>query len=347
MGARTRRQDPTTSLILDSSVIASGFTQNGLQSDNAAANGFSPSLTSTNNFINYCAALQNVPLTNGSQLSTESCNPAPMGILPSMQNMPSVKFTSPAFNDTLKENTSFDISLNITNFGFGKITNPATNFLSAPQQLNPSGQIIGHVFVVIETIPSDDQTPTDPLFFNFFKTIDAIGPVGGVVTGTVDSGLPIGFYRLSSIVSAANHQPALMPVIEHGAIDDAIFFSVTSEGGGPPPLPTLSTRSASSSSTSVTSSSTSSTNPSSTGTGTNAAAQRYVRSFPRALLLTSQFLQCYTEEVEYSSRESCWSNHRSSVRACPRRGRLTSLEKTQDSECVHKPPNRHDRPDTF
>lgn len=44
--------------------------------------------------------------------------------------------------------------------------------------------------------------------------------VNGLLTANVSLGLPAGAYRLSSINTAANHQPALAAVAQHGAIDD-------------------------------------------------------------------------------------------------------------------------------
>ncbi|KAJ7665767.1 hypothetical protein B0H17DRAFT_1210774 [Mycena rosella] len=44
----------------------------------------SASSTSTNNYINFCAlTLPQTPLTNGLQITTGSCNPAPIGLIPS------------------------------------------------------------------------------------------------------------------------------------------------------------------------------------------------------------------------------------------------------------------------
>jgi len=47
---------------------------------------------------------------------------------------------------------------------------------------------------------------------------------------TVPKGLDVGFYKLSSINTASNHQPLLVPIAQHGSLDDAIYFSVTSDG---------------------------------------------------------------------------------------------------------------------
>lgn len=48
----------------------------------------------------------------------------------------------------------------------------------------------------------------------------------GVVTADVTGGLAKGFYRMGSINSAANHQPVLVAVAQHGALDDMVYFTV-------------------------------------------------------------------------------------------------------------------------
>ena len=91
--------------------------------------------------------------------------------------------------------------------------------------VNSAGDIVGHTHVVIEQLTSLDQTtPTDPNTFAFFKGIDG-AQVNGVVSADVTAGLPAGFYRLASINTAANHQPVLGPVAQHGSFDDMIYVS--------------------------------------------------------------------------------------------------------------------------
>lgn len=146
-----------------------------------------------------------------------------MGAIPSTENMPSSKFTSPKNGDTLKENTAFTVSMAIKNLATGQFVNANTNYFSAPQQLDGSGAILGHSHVVIEQLDSLDQiTPTDPKVFAFFKGLNAAAS-GGVLSADVTAGLPAGVYKLSSINSAANHQPVLVPIAQHGSLDDAVY----------------------------------------------------------------------------------------------------------------------------
>ncbi|EGN94102.1 hypothetical protein SERLA73DRAFT_24210, partial [Serpula lacrymans var. lacrymans S7.3] len=207
-------------LALDPSVIAKGFEDNG--QDEPAA-GQVASLTSSNNFINFCATSPNTPLTNGQQITGGSCNPAPMGLIPSSANMPSAKFTNPKNMDNIPANQAFTVSLAIQGMQTGFFVNADEDYFSAPQQLNSQGQIQGHSHIVIEQLDSITQTtPTDPSKFAFFKGLNDAA-VNGVLTADVTSGLPDGSYKISTINSAANHQPVLVAVAQHGSLDDAVY----------------------------------------------------------------------------------------------------------------------------
>ncbi|THU90742.1 hypothetical protein K435DRAFT_596378, partial [Dendrothele bispora CBS 962.96] len=219
--------DPQTSLTLDPKVIASGFANDG---QDQPTEGQVASLTSTNNFINFCLTVPNLPITNGQQIKTGSCNPAPIGVIPSVDNMPSSKFTNPANGGTVAANQEFTISMAIQRMETGNFVNANENYFAAPQQLNGQGQIIGHTHVVVEQLQDVGQTtPTDPQVFAFFKGVNGAA-VNGVVTADVTSGLPAGSYRLCSINAAANHQPVIVPVAQHGSLDDCVYFTATDGG---------------------------------------------------------------------------------------------------------------------
>jgi len=217
------------SLTLDPSVIAKGFAQDGQETPAA---GQVASKTSTNNFINFCATTK-LPITDGKQIAGGSCNPAPMGIIPSSDNMPSSKFTFPKNFDTIQANKPFTISMAIRNMEAGFFVNAQANYFSAPQFTNGRGQIQGHSHVVVEKLDSLTQTqPTDPKKFAFFKGLNAPAQ-NGILTADVAAGLPAGSYKLSSINSAANHQPVLVPIAQHGSLDDAVYFTVSDSGAAP------------------------------------------------------------------------------------------------------------------
>jgi len=243
--AGTGGGDPQSSLTLDNNVIATGFENNG---QNVPTAGQVASLTSSNNYINFCLTVPNLPITNGKQITSGSCNPAPMGMLPSTDNMPSAKFVFPTNGDnSLMEHTPFTVKLAIQNLQTGSFVNPEENYLAAPQQLNAQGQIIGHSHIVIESLSAFDQTtPTNPKTFAFFQGVNAPA-TDGILSATVTSGLPAGSYRIASMVAAANHQPVIVPVAQRGSPDDAVYFTVNSNGtaaGGasPSPVPSAATR---------------------------------------------------------------------------------------------------------
>ena len=97
-------------------------------------------------------------------------------------------------------------------------------------RVNAEGDIIGHSHVVIETLSALDQTtPTVPMNFAFFKGINGAA-VNGVVTADVTAGLPAGVYRMASINAAANHQPVLVAIAQHGSLDDMVYFTVSDNG---------------------------------------------------------------------------------------------------------------------
>ncbi|CDO70426.1 hypothetical protein BN946_scf184999.g67 [Trametes cinnabarina] len=220
--------DPQSSLTLLQSVIATGFENDGQDQPTA---GQVPSLTSSNNFINFCATVPNLPITNGQQIKTGSCNPAPMGIIAATTNMPSSKFVNPKNGATIPANTNFTIQMAIQHLETGHFTNANQNYFAAPQVVNAQGDIQGHSHVVIDPLTSLDQTtPTNPLSFVFFKGLNDVAQ-NGILSVTVDGGLPAGVYRMSSINSAANHQPALVAVAQHGALDDMVYFTVSDNAG--------------------------------------------------------------------------------------------------------------------
>jgi hypothetical protein len=210
---------------LDPRVISTNFEQNG--SANGTA-GQEPSLTSSNNFINFCLTVGiNVPLTNGQQFGGGSCNPAPMGVLAPSTNMPSSKFLKPKNLDGIKAHTTFEIKMAVSHLETGHFTNPDTNYYAAPQRLNAGNDIMGHSHFVIEEIGSASATDLlDPSKFVFFTAANAAADRDGNVSANVTNGLPAGTYKLSSINTSANHAPVLVSVAQHGALNDQVYVRV-------------------------------------------------------------------------------------------------------------------------
>ncbi len=149
-----------------------------------------------------------------------------MGDIPSTKNMPSSKFTSPENFGAVKANTNFTIKMKINNLETGNFVNAESNYYAAPQQLNKQGNIIGHSHFVVQQLDSFTSTKVlDPNVFAFFKGVNTPADAGGIVSVAVDQGLPEGLYRLASINTDANHTPAVVPIAQHGSLDDTIYVS--------------------------------------------------------------------------------------------------------------------------
>ncbi|KLO11294.1 hypothetical protein SCHPADRAFT_916100 [Schizopora paradoxa] len=215
------------SLTLDPNVIATGFEQDGQETPTA---GQIASATSNNNFINFCLTVPNLPITNGQQITTGSCNPAPMGVIAAQTNMPASKFTFPANGQTIAANQTFTISMALNHLEAGNFVNAEANYFAAPQTVNSAGDIVGHTHFVVEQLQALDQTtPLNNVQFTFFKGVNTPA-ANGVVSVDVTGGLGPGFYRLASINTAANHQPVLVAVAQHGSTDDMVYFTVSENG---------------------------------------------------------------------------------------------------------------------
>lgn len=241
---------------VDPRVLAQGLAQNGQDPPVAGTFSFQPlslpshnfvgqvaSLTSTNNFINFCLTVPNLPITNGQQIQSGSCNPVPIGAIPSIDNMPSAKFVFPKNMQSIPANQKFTLQLSIKNLVTGNFVNAQKNYFAAPQQLQ-GGTIKGHSHAVIEKLTSIDQTtPTNPKDFVFFKvclqsyeilpfieyTFQGLNEAaqGGILTADVTNGVPPGAYRVCSINTSSNHQPAIVPVAQHGSLDDCSYVCVS------------------------------------------------------------------------------------------------------------------------
>ncbi|KAI0252664.1 hypothetical protein BJV78DRAFT_1200250 [Lactifluus subvellereus] len=232
--AAANSSDPQSSLTLDPAVIAVGFESDGQAVPVA---GQIASLTSSNNFINFCLTVPNLPITNGQQVTTGSCNPAPMGIIAATTNMPSSKFVSPVNGQDIgPAGTPFTISMAINHLETGNFVNAKSNYYAAPQQINGGGDIIGHTHFTVTNVGSfTSTTPQDPNVFAFFKGVNGAA-VNGVVSENVAAGLPAGIYRLCSMNTDANHAPCLVAVAQHGSLDDCVYFSVGGQGAAGNPF---------------------------------------------------------------------------------------------------------------
>lgn len=104
--------------------------------------------------------------------------------------------------------------------------------MAAPAQVNDKGHLVGHSHIVIQRLPSLNSTDVpDPRQFVFFQGLNSLDE-NSILSANVTGGLPAGYYRMGSITTATNHQPALVAVAQHGMIDDIVYFTVQSSNTG-------------------------------------------------------------------------------------------------------------------
>ncbi|PSS18476.1 hypothetical protein M430DRAFT_42150 [Amorphotheca resinae ATCC 22711] len=223
------RASDATATTLSPDAVQSGSFNDGSNEIGAAEVGQAKSLTSKNNFINYCAGKT---LTNGLQITTGSCNGITMGDIPAKSAMVSSIITFPLPGSaTIESDTTFNITVQMANLVAGSFTNADATYYSAPQQLS-GGKVVGHTHVTVQDMGSslNPTSALDPTQFAFFKGINDAGNGKGLLTAQVTGGLPAGHYRVCTMASASNHQPVLMPVAQRGTPDDCTKFTVIGKG---------------------------------------------------------------------------------------------------------------------
>jgi hypothetical protein len=118
----------------------------------------------------------------------------------------SSKFVSPKHLDAAKADTPFEIKMATT-----------------PEQLNDQKDVKGHTHVVIEKLSSiNSTTVSDPTQVAFVKGVNTPADQKNQLNVNVTDGLPAGVYKLSSVMGSANHTPVIVPVDQHGAMDDEV-----------------------------------------------------------------------------------------------------------------------------
>jgi hypothetical protein len=229
-GAAVAPTDPQA--LQSSNIISPTVIQTTDDGQNPPVDGQTAADISKNNFANACAlTLPKVPITNGLQITSGSCNPIPIGQIPSVSNMPSSKYQSPKNLDVIASGQTFTISLQTKGIQLGTFTNAQKTYFANPQKLNAQGQIIGHTHVVMEAIDSlTTTTVTDPTKFFFFKGVNTAQDAQGNVAVDVTGGVTPGAYRMCTIVSSATHQPAIVAIAQHGSLDDCIYFTASPGG---------------------------------------------------------------------------------------------------------------------
>ena len=155
-----------------------------------------------------------------------------MGDIPAKTAMVSSVITFPTTGGkAIASDTTFNISVQMSNLVAGSFTNADATYYAAPQFLQ-GGQIVGHTHVTVQDL-GNSLNPTqalDPTQFAFFKGINDAGNGKGLLQAVVTGGLPAGNYRVCTMASASNHQPVLMPVAQRGTADDCTKFVVSGSG---------------------------------------------------------------------------------------------------------------------
>ena len=205
-------------------MISTGSLNDGLKD---AEPGTVASATSGNNFINFC---KGQVLTNGTQVSTGSCNGIPMGMIVSKDKLPSIRIQSPKNLDTVEANKNFTFTLKATNVTLGNFSNATGTYFAAPRQLDDNGQYLGHSHCSIQKTQSLTSTePLDPNTFDFFQGMNGAPEPDGTLSITVTGGLPAGTYRVCTITTASNHQQLDGPVAARATFDDCTMVSCPSK----------------------------------------------------------------------------------------------------------------------
>lgn len=155
-----------------------------------------------------------------------------MGDIPAKNLMVSSMITFPLQGSaSIQSDTTFTITVQMSNLVAGSFTNADATYYSAPQALS-GGQVVGHTHVTVQDMGAT-LNPTkalDPTKFAFFKGINDVGNGQGLLSAVVTGGLPAGNYRVCTLASSSNHQPVIMPVAQRGTVDDCTKFTVIGNG---------------------------------------------------------------------------------------------------------------------
>jgi len=165
--------------------------------------------------------------------------------------MPSAKFIFPRNFDIIPKGQNFTAQIAISHLETGWFTNPQKTYMTGPQEVNSSGDVMGHSHITIDALTGFGQTtPTDPKNPAFFQGLN-LPAVNGVLSYVVGGDkLSPGYYRISVSHSASNHQPGAsnrghlpewqrrvlpivtlesvvaLPVARRGATGDMVYVSI-------------------------------------------------------------------------------------------------------------------------
>ncbi|KAH6566046.1 hypothetical protein BASA50_005105 [Batrachochytrium salamandrivorans] len=175
----------------------------------------------------YCKQFANAAPAQGAQFPKgQSCSSEIQGLIPGNDNMVSSLITVPEDGSKIDPAKDFTVTVLVIGLDSGFALDPDTQFLLAPQTLNPeTGFIQGLVSLVIQQLGG--TSAPDPRTFSFFQSFTEESSNGvfnfDVKAGTINS---TGEFRICTMVSAASFQPVVMPVAQRGAQDDCIRVTI-------------------------------------------------------------------------------------------------------------------------
>ncbi|CAG8781681.1 9199_t:CDS:1 [Cetraspora pellucida] len=163
--------------------------------------------------------------TNGTQAKNGSCSSTVQGEIPDVDHMISSLIIFPPNEASLFANQNFTVSVHVIGLDTGFFDNPATNYYLAPQKVNNNtGNIQGHSHITIQQLNHDNLVAPDPKIFASFKALNNVS-INNILSQDVGP-LPVGYYRICTMVSSSGHQPTLMPVAQRGSQDDCVRISM-------------------------------------------------------------------------------------------------------------------------
>ena len=156
------------------------------------------------------------------------CSSTPQGLLPDVKKMVSTMITTPQSGATVDAAQGFQVKFSTINFNGGFAANPDTQYLMAPQTLDPqNGFIQGTHLLSIQHLARLDQAP-NAAGVDFFSIVEAKSNGKGDFTVDIPAGSlkQKGTYRICTMAAAATFQPVVMPVAQRGAQDDCVRVKV-------------------------------------------------------------------------------------------------------------------------
>ncbi|KAJ7885527.1 hypothetical protein B0H14DRAFT_3128154 [Mycena olivaceomarginata] len=228
--AKALATDPKA--LQDSLTLSPSVIQNTDNGQNPPVTGQSPADTSKNNFANICA-LTLPPGPAHQRAANHDWILQPHPDRPHPRRQQNAVFQVPEPQEPRHHRLRPNLHHCPPSAGHAArhVHHAQKTYFANPQKLNADGQIIGHTHIVVEAMDSLTSTKTtDPKRFVFFKGVNTPQDKNRNVQVDVNGGLKPGVYRMCTITSSHTHQPAIVPIAQHGSLDDCVYFTATPGG---------------------------------------------------------------------------------------------------------------------